>query len=354
MANGAVLEDENEMVPPSKTVHEMALDGDEPPPRYFVKQSKFGLIDASPPLASIPTIDISLLSSNDDEELEKLRSALINSWGCFQAIGHGIPSSYLNKVRDVAREFFQLPKEEKKKCYRRSDNDSEGYGGDKILSEKQILDWSDRLSLKVLPQDERRLELWPETPTGFGGIIHEYSMKIKVIQDLLFKAIAKLLNLEENSFLNQFGERAILTARFNFYPPSPKPNQVLGLKPHSDKSGFTVLLQNEVEGLQILKDNMWFRVATIPHALVINVGDQMQIMSNGTIKSPVHRAVTNSEMLRISVSISNEAEKDKEIGPVDGLIDEKRPRLYRNVKNYAAINLECFQKGEVAIETVQV
>lgn len=80
----------------------------------------------------------------------------------------------------------------------------------------------------------------------------------------------------------------------------------------------------------------------------------MQIMTNGIIKSPVHRAVTNTEKLRMSILISNDAELYKEIGPDDRLIDEERPRLYRNVKNYAAINFECFQKGEVAIETVKL
>lgn len=80
----------------------------------------------------------------------------------------------------------------------------------------------------------------------------------------------------------------------------------------------------------------------------------MQIMTNGIIKSPVHRAVTNTEKLRMSILISNDAELDKEIGPDDRLIDEERPRLYRNVKNYSAINFECFQKGEVAIETVKL
>lgn len=80
----------------------------------------------------------------------------------------------------------------------------------------------------------------------------------------------------------------------------------------------------------------------------------MQIMTNGIIKSPVHRAVTNTDKFRMSILISNDAELDKEIGPDDRLIDEERPRLYRNVKIYAAINFECFQKGEVAIETVKL
>ncbi|XP_057514571.1 protein SRG1-like [Actinidia eriantha] len=341
----------------SKTAHEMSIDGDEPPPRYIVKESTFGSIDSSPPLIPIPIIDISLLSSTSSpssiEELEKLRSAL-SSWGCFQAIGHGIPDSYLDKVREVAKQFFALPVDEKKK-YSRADKDGEGHGGDLIVSEKQVLDWSDRLALKILPEDERRLNLWPEYPAEFREIIHDYSMKINSVLDLLFKAIAMSLNLEADCFLKQFGERAHLIARFNFYPPCPRPDQVLGLKPHSDKSGMTVLLQDkEVEGLHVLKDDQWFRVPIIPHALVINVGDQMQIMTNGIIKSPIHRAVTNSEKLRISMAVSNEAEPEREIGPAEALIDEKRPRLYRNVRNYAAINFECFQKGEIAITTVKI
>ncbi|KAG5564279.1 hypothetical protein RHGRI_000472 [Rhododendron griersonianum] len=323
----------------AKTAHEMAIDGDEPPPRYFINESTFGSVDASPPPLPIPTIDISLLSLPSSGE---------------EAIGHGIPDSYLDKVREVAKQFFLLPMEEKKK-YSRGEKDGEGYGGDLVVSEKQVLDWSDRLTLKVLPEDERRPNLWPEFPAEFREVLHEYTMKIKYVLDTLFKATARSLNLEEDAFLNQFGDRARLTGRFNFYPPCPRPDQVLGLKPHSDRSGMTVLLQDrEVEGLHVLKDNQWFRVPIIPHALVVNVGDQMQIMTNGIIKSPIHRAVTNRMRLRISVAVSNEAEPEKEIGPAEGLIDEERPRLYRNVKNYGAINFQCFQRGEVAIDTVKI
>ena len=80
----------------------------------------------------------------------------------------------------------------------------------------------------------------------------------------------------------------------------------------------------------------------------------MQIMSNGIFKSPLHRVLTNTDKLRISVATFNEPEPDKEIGPVEQLIDEKRPRLYRNVKNFAAFNYECFQKGKVALEEAKI
>ena len=97
----------------------------------------------------------------------------------------------------------------------------------------------------------------------------EYGAKVKNIMDVLFKAMAMSLNLEENSFSSQFGERAVMQTRLNFYPSCPRPDLVLGFKPHSDGSRITILLQNKkVEGLQVFKDDKWFRVPVIPYALV--------------------------------------------------------------------------------------
>ncbi|KAK8294657.1 hypothetical protein V6Z12_D05G014200, partial [Gossypium hirsutum] len=254
---------------------------------------------------SVPVIDLGLLPSSKDEQ-GKLKLALC-SGGCFQAIGHGISNSFLNKVRGVAEQFFQLLQEEKQK-YSRA-------GYDLVVSEKQVLDWNTRLFLRVFPEHQRKLNLWPENPDKIrhaflqsSGIevLHEYSIKLKQLVDLLFKAMAKSLALEENSFSDQFGDNPVMHVRFNFYPP--------------------FLLQDEqVEGLQFVKDEKWITVPVIPRVLVVNLGDQMQIMSNGIFKSPVHRVVTNTDKLRISVAMFNEVEPEKEIGPVEGLIDENRP-----------------------------
>ena len=78
----------------------------------------------------------------------------------------GISSSFLDKVREVAKQFFALPVEEKQK-YSREVDGSEGYGNDRILSENQVLDWLYRLSLRLRPVDQRKLQLWPENPNEF-------------------------------------------------------------------------------------------------------------------------------------------------------------------------------------------
>ena len=90
--------------------------------------------------------------------------------------------------------------------------------------------------------------------------------------------MARSLNLEENCFLEQYGERSKLDARFNFYPKCPRLDLVLGVKLHADGMAITLLLQDEsVEGLQFLKDDQWFKAPIIPEALVINVGDQAEV-----------------------------------------------------------------------------
>jgi len=78
------------------------------------------------------------------------------------------------------------------------------------------------------------------------------------------------------------------------------------------------------------------------------------IMSNEIFKSPMHMVVTYPERGKITVANFNEPEPENEIGPVESLGDEKRPRLYKSVKNYANFNYECFQKGLVPLDAAKV
>ncbi|KAG2729377.1 hypothetical protein I3760_01G247200 [Carya illinoinensis] len=340
----------------SKRVQDMVLNGEEPPPLYICRDGDANE-DVSSASSSIPIIDLSLLSSSapgskQEEELENLRSALC-SWGCFQAVGHNISSSFLEELRQVGREFFQQPIQEKKK-QAKGVEEFEGYGADPVPEEGQPLDWSDRLFLDVYPEDRRKTKFWPENPASFRVVLEEYTVKMKMFTEIVSKAMAKSLSLEENCFLNQFGERGPLQARFNYYSCCQRPDLVLGLKPHADGSGYTVILQDDVEGLQILKDGQWLTVPTISHALLVLMGDQMEIMTNGMFKSPVHRVVTNSERERISVAVFYTPEPNKEIGPEEGLVSEERPKLFKKVKDYADTHWEFYQRGMRALHVAKV
>lgn len=341
-----------------KLVQELAEDGDEIPERFICKDTPYGLITASLPLMDIPVIDLSRLSSSSattetDEELMKLQQAL-RSWGCFQAINHGIEFCLLDELRENGRQFLKLPMKEKQK-YARAANEIEGYGNDMVLYENQTLDWTDRIYLLVSPEDGRKLQYWPENPKSFREVLEEYTRRLKMTVETLLKSMAKTLKLPEISFLNQYGERPVMYTRYNFYPPCPRPDLVHGVKPHADGSAITILLQDEeVEGLQFLKDNQWFRVPITPHALIVNVGDQIEVMSNGIFKSPLHRAVTNSEKERITVATFCSPDVGEEIGPVEELINDKNPRLYKTMKDYPAIFFKYYQQGKRPIDAVKL
>ncbi|XP_022871571.1 protein SRG1-like [Olea europaea var. sylvestris] len=334
-----------------KPVQEMVENGIQFPNEYIWKDANYGVIDAFAPLAEIPVIDIARL--NNVEELDKLRSAL-TSWGCFQAINHGIEFSLLEKIREVGRQFFHLPMMEKQK-YAREAGKIDGYGNDMILFENQTLDWFDRLMLLVHPENERKLKFWPENPQSFRAILFEYATRIEQIEEQLLKSMARSLNLEEDCFLKQCGQLKRLAAQFNYYPPCPRPDCVLGLKPHADATTVTILLQDEeIEGLQVMKDDKWFRVPIIPGALLVNVGDQIEIMSNGIFKSPVHRALTNSKKERKTLAMFCASEVGKEIEPVGKLINDNRPRLYKAVRDYHETFIFSYQQGKRAIDAVKM
>ncbi|KAL8129184.1 hypothetical protein V2J09_018339 [Rumex salicifolius] len=346
---------------PASTAQEIAGNKHGGVPDNFLHKDGYPQSDvASVPYMEDLVVDFSLLSPSSssspgaaEQELAKLHLAL-STWGCFQAINHGITSSLLDEVRQVTKQYFILPLEEKRKCAR-SVEDWEGYGNDTIVSEHQTLDWNDRLYLKIHPEDQLKHNLWPINPPAFKETVQEYNKLLKDLFEILMKAVARSLNLDENCFLSQHGELVIMAGRFNFYPRCAKPQSVLGTKPHADGTTFTMLLQDkEVEGLQVLKDDVWFRVPSFPDALLINAGDLLEIMSNGVLKSPVHRVVTNSERERISLAMFCFPDPDREVGPVDELVTEDRPQLYKRVKHYEQIFFEYYQLGQRPLSGVKL
>ncbi|KAK9697946.1 hypothetical protein RND81_08G071800 [Saponaria officinalis] len=344
-----------------KQVQEIAKSCTNEVPEKFIHkngypQAKFELV----PMMDDTVIDLSLLfddsnSSSSEALLEfgKLQSAL-SQWGCFQAMNHGMSSTFLDEVREATKQFFNLPLEEKQK-YSRGIKDYDGYGNDTVVSENQILDWTDRLFLTVYPEDQQKLQYWPEKPLAFRKVINEYIMKLRTMFEPLLKAMARCLSLDENSFVNEHGESVIMAARFNFYPQCPDPKSVLGIKPHADGTAVTMLLQDkQVEGLQVQKDDQWFRVPIVPDALFINVGDLLEIMSNGILKSPVHRVVTNSDYERISLAVFCFPDPNKEVGPVADLITDEQPQMYQRVRHYENIFFKYYQLGQRPLHAVRI
>lgn len=189
--------------------------------------------------------------------------------------------SFLGEVMKVMREFYKLPQEDKQKYTNLVDGKGfrmEGYGNDVVISEKQTLDWCDRLYLVVEPESKRIYSMWPTHPPSFRDILSEYTVRCREIANLVLGNLAKLLNLHEDYFINTLNENAMTYARFNYYPHCPKPDQVFGLKPHTDATVTTIVFIDEnVSGLQLQKGGVWYNVPIVPNALLVNTGDAMEV-----------------------------------------------------------------------------
>ena len=98
----------------------------------------------------------------------------------------------------------------------------------------------------------------------------------------LAQRIAKILaeNIGCESYF--FAENCLPSScylRLNRYPPCPKPSKLFGLVPHTDSDFLTILYQDLVGGLQLVRDGEWISVKPNPDALIINIGDLFQVTS---------------------------------------------------------------------------
>ncbi|GMN73212.1 hypothetical protein TIFTF001_056066 [Ficus carica] len=133
----------------------------------------------------------------------------------------------------------------------------------------------------------------------------EYMTQSEKVTNQLLRVLMKGLNVTE---IDGDKEKLLSGSRrvnLNYYPKCPSPELTVGVGRHSDVSTFTVLLQDDIGGLYVrveAKDS-WVHVPPVKGSLVINIGDALQIFSNGRYRSIEHRVAANGVSDRISVPI---------------------------------------------------
>ncbi|KAM7268061.1 hypothetical protein ACFE04_010227 [Oxalis oulophora] len=247
---------------------------------------------------NIPVIDLGCLDRS--QIVKQVGDACLN-YGFFQVINHGVSMEATEKMIRVAHEFFALPEEEKLKLFSDDPTKTMRLSTSFNVKKEKIHNWRDFLRLHCYPLDKYVPE-WPSNPPSFKEIVSNYCTEVRELGFRLQELISESLDLEKDYIKNVLGEQGQHMA-VNYYPPCPEPELTYGLPGHTDPNFLTILLQDlDVCGLQVLKGAKWVAVNPHPDAFVINIGDQLQALSNGKYKSVWHRAIVNANKARMSVA----------------------------------------------------
>ncbi|XP_075482141.1 oxoglutarate-dependent flavonoid 7-O-demethylase 1-like [Primulina tabacum] len=294
--------------------------------RFDEKESILSNVSFS---TEIPVIDMQKLDGDSKVELDKMHNAC-REWGFFQLINHGVSSKVVENMKLGMQEFFLLPMEEKKR-FSQEEGDVQGYGQVFVIKEEQKLDWGDMFYVVTLPKYLRKKRLIPEFPHKLRDAIDAYAEEIYILAKKILYLVAGPLNMKEEDMKVLF-EEGLQAMRMNYYPPCPQPELVTGLSPHSDYIGLGILSQvNDVEGLQVKKNGVWIPVAILPDAFVINVGDILEMVTNGAYESIEHRAVVNTEQERLSLVTFMSPKLEGDFGPAPSLVTPQTPAKFKRI-----------------------
>ncbi|KAK1420550.1 hypothetical protein QVD17_22237 [Tagetes erecta] len=307
----------------------------------FSKEDRPQNLDA-PVSDSIPVIDLAIsnlqasavnINGHNTQLVEQISMAS-QQFGFFQVINHGIQEKTLSDAMIVVKEFFDMQLSGKETRSRHK----EGYIYTRSIDyvKDGVHLWRENLKHPCHPLEEC-IHLWPDKPTQYQEVIAAYLVEIQKLSSRILEMICEGLGLKEG-YLKDTSEVQLLVS--NFYPPCPDPSLTLGLLPHYDPSLITLVYQGGSTGLQVMKDGQWLNVGAIPNAFSVNIGNQLEIISNKKLKSVKHRVVTCAHEARQSIVTHVNPCLDCVIEPAKILVDELEPSVYKasQYKDYVQRN----------------
>ncbi|KAM0918976.1 hypothetical protein ACQ4PT_008411 [Festuca glaucescens] len=266
-------------------------------PLYLPPPTRALPVDAEPHNFAIPVID---LAGAERAELVAQLKQQRRRWASSRLWNHGVPEDMLAEMLAAVRSFIEEPAEAKAPYYTRDFGRRVRYQSNFDLFQSPAANWRDSLYMEMAPDPPAPEEI----PPACRGVAPEYVRLVRELYRALLGLLSEALGLRRGYLEQDAACLDGLNFAGHYYPACPEPHLTLGTTRHSDPSFLTVLLQDAVGGLQVLVDGKkWVEVPAVAGALVVNVGDFLQLVSNDDrFRSVEHRVVASSVGPRISVA----------------------------------------------------
>lgn len=268
--------------------------------------------------SELPIIDFALLSGNKQQQqqcLEKLGQAA-RDVGFFYLINHGIDAELLNAVQRVARDFFALPEQEKLSVQMANSPHFRGYNLAGVEITRSQPDFREQFDIgaerEALPvtadspawQRMQGPNQWPAAQPELQTVVTRWQQEMTAVALELLRAFAEALDLPRHAFDNLYGDYPNEHIKLIRYPGRTDGESRQGVGAHKDSGFLTLLLQDDQPGLQVeVTPDHWIDASPLPGAFVVNIGELLELATNGYLRATVHRVVSpqqSSERLSIA------------------------------------------------------
>ncbi|KAL9224709.1 hypothetical protein vseg_000720 [Gypsophila vaccaria] len=263
----------------------------------------------------IPTINFSELEGNKKKETMDLLHHACESWGFFQIQNHGICNDLMVKVKKYIDKYY----EEKLMSSFYESNIC------RALENKEVAantDWEASFFVRHRPVSN--LHQFPDFSDDFRKTMDMYIDELVKLAEKLSELMCENLGLDPDFMKKLFSGRGgpAVGTKVAKYPECPTPEAVRGLREHTDAGGIILLLQDDqVPGLEFYKDGDWFKIPPSRNdTIFVNIGDQVEVLSNGRYKSIVHRVMAGKCGSRLSVATFYNPADDAVISPASKLV----------------------------------
>jgi isopenicillin N synthase-like dioxygenase len=275
----------------------------------------------------VPEID---LHSPRDKNVKLLADACAE-WGFFQVANHGIDTQRIESLQTASKGFFSLPLLVKQTVSRTADNPFGYYDREltkNLRDRKEIFDYA---PAQTTP--------WPATPVAFRSALEDYALACHQLALELISLCCEGIGADQAILARHFQRGHTSFLRLNHYPSTDHLAEVeappagpYGISQHSDAGAITVLLQDEVAGLQVLREDSWEDVTPVADTLTINIGDMLQVWSNDRYRAPLHRVRASAEKARYSAAYFCNPDNETVVAPLSSTLPDNALAHYHPIE----------------------
>src|SRR6185503_16964292 len=255
-------------------------------------------------MATMTTDHIASVSLKDAERdpqrfAEKLGRSF-EDYGFAIIADHGIPEELIHRAEEKAKAFFALPDEVKRKYLIEGSGGARGYTPFGIETAKGAgahdLKEFWHVGRDLPPghpfHDHMPDNVWPSEVPSFKDTFQQLYASFDRAGLEILKAIARFLDMDEDYFIDTVRDGNSVMRLLHYPPIEGEPGSHVRAGAHEDINTITLLLGAEEAGLELqTKDGRWIPVSPKPGELVVNIGDMLQRLTNGQLRSTSHRVV---------------------------------------------------------------